>query len=95
MVARLSYNLADRGNRAVRQVADRAGTVDQILIAANAQQRYEVQRRDLPLSCPMPGMYLWNSHPKVYLPIEENGEAKCPYCGAQYVLGGADDSKGG
>ena len=93
MVACLSYNLADQGNRAVRQVANRAGTVDQILIAANAQQRYEVQRRDLPLSCPMPGMYLWNSHPKVYLPIEESGEAKCPYCGAQYVLGGAGDSK--
>jgi len=93
MVACLSYNLADQGNRAVRQVANRAGTVDQILIAANAQQRYEVHRRDLPLSCPMPGMYLWNSHPKVYLPIEESGEAKCPYCGAQYVLGGADDSK--
>jgi uncharacterized Zn-finger protein len=32
----------------------------------------------------MPGMYLWNSHPKVYLPIEETGEAKCPYCGAEY-----------
>jgi uncharacterized Zn-finger protein len=34
----------------------------------------------------MPGMYLWNSHPKVYLPITETGEAKCPYCGAVYKL---------
>jgi uncharacterized Zn-finger protein len=34
----------------------------------------------------MPGMYLWNSHPKVYLPIEATGEAKCPYCGAEYYL---------
>ena len=34
----------------------------------------------------MPGMYLWNSHPKVYLPIEESGHAKCAYCGAQYEL---------
>ena len=34
----------------------------------------------------MPGMYLWNSHPKVFLPIEETGEAKCPYCGAVYYL---------
>lgn len=34
----------------------------------------------------MPGMYLWNSHPKVYLPIEETGAAKCPYCGATYEL---------
>ena len=67
-------------------VAAKAGTVDQNLIAANAQHRYHVRRRDLPLSCPMPGMYLWNSHPKVYLPVEETGEAKCPYCGAQYFL---------
>ena len=62
------------------------GTADQDLIPANAQHRYGVRRSDLPLSCPMPGMYLWNSHPKVFLPIEETGEAKCPYCGAQYVL---------
>jgi uncharacterized Zn-finger protein len=46
---------------------------------------------DLPLSCPMPGMYLWNSHPKVFLPIEATGEAKCPYCGAQYHMTDADD----
>ena len=68
-----------------------AGTVDQKLIPANAQHNYGVRRQDLPLSCPMPGMYLWNSHPKVYLPIQETGEAKCPYCGAQYHLTDADD----
>ncbi len=67
-------------------MAERAGTVDQNLIAANAQHRYGVRHDDLPLSCPMPGMYLWNSHPRVYLPIEETGEAKCPYCGALFVL---------
>ena len=64
----------------------RAGTVDQNLISANAEHRYTVRRKDLPLSCPMPGMYLWNSHPKVFLPVEETGEATCPYCGAQYTL---------
>ncbi|MCK7592882.1 zinc-finger domain-containing protein [Pseudomarimonas salicorniae] len=53
---------------------------------ANAEQRYEVSRSELPLSCPMPDMALWNSHPKVYLPIEASGEALCPYCGARYVL---------
>ena len=54
---------------------------------ANAQQRYEVRRADLPLSCPQPSMALWNSHPRVYLPIEaEGGTAHCPYCGATYVL---------
>jgi uncharacterized Zn-finger protein len=70
----------------VNEVAVRAGTVDQDLITANAQHRYEVRAHDLPLSCPMPGMYLWNSHPKVYLPVEEAGEARCPYCGADYFL---------
>lgn len=56
------------------------------LIEPNAQMRYEVTRADLPLSCPMPGMSLWNSHPRVYLPIESSGEERCPYCGAVYVL---------
>jgi uncharacterized Zn-finger protein len=67
-------------------VTARAGTVDQNLTPANAEHRYTVHARDLPLSCPMPGMYLWNSHPKVFLPVHETGEAKCPYCGAEYTL---------
>jgi len=56
------------------------------LVPANAENRYDVTRGDLPLSCPMPGMELWNSHPKVYLAIEASGSSKCPYCGAQYTL---------
>jgi uncharacterized Zn-finger protein len=56
------------------------------LLQPNAQNQYRVSRRDLPLSCPMPQMYLWNSHPRVYLPIEPTGWAKCPYCGAEYTL---------
>lgn len=52
----------------------------------NAQNRYEVTRADLPLHCPMDSMSLWNSHPRVYLAIEATGQAKCPYCGADYVL---------
>ena len=69
----------------------RAGTVDQDLVPSNAQHKYEVSEQDLPLSCPMPGMYLWNSHPTVYLPVEETGEAKCPYCGAHYTLNRSAD----
>lgn len=54
---------------------------------ANALQRYEVGAADLPLSCPLPSMALWNSHPRVYLPIvQEGGESSCPYCGALFVL---------
>jgi uncharacterized Zn-finger protein len=56
------------------------------LVQANAQNQYDVTHADLPLSCPMAGMSLWNSHPKVYLAIEATGSAKCPYCGAQYTL---------
>lgn len=55
-------------------------------LAANAERSYTVSRADLPLSCPMPSMALWNSHPRVYLPIETSGSAKCPYCGAVYQL---------
>ena len=54
---------------------------------ANAEKRYTVSRADLPLSCPLPSMALWNSHPRVYLPIEaDGGTCQCPYCGATYVL---------
>lgn len=56
------------------------------LKAANTERRYAVSRKDLPLSCPMPSMSLWNSHPRVYLPIEASGKASCPYCGALYEL---------
>lgn len=52
------------------------------------QQSISVSRKDLPLSCPPPDAPVWNLHPRVYLPIEDepNGEAVCPYCGARYVL---------
>jgi uncharacterized Zn-finger protein len=59
-------------------------TADQI--QANAQQQYTVKRAELPLSCPTAAMALWNSHPRVYLPVEKTGQAKCPYCGAEYTL---------
>jgi uncharacterized Zn-finger protein len=63
-----------------------ASACDGGLIEPNAENRYDVTRADLPLSCPMPGMQLWNSHPRVYLPIEKSGWAKCPYCSAEYFL---------
>ena len=54
---------------------------------AHARQTYAIRRGDLPLSCPLPSMAVWNSHPRVYLPIEtEGGEADCPYCSAHFVL---------
>ncbi|HLS81109.1 MAG TPA: zinc-finger domain-containing protein [Steroidobacter sp.] len=56
------------------------------LIQPNAQSQYTVTVNDLPLSCPMPSMHLWNSHPRVFLPIEKTGWSKCPYCSAEYTL---------
>ena len=53
---------------------------------ANTELHYTVHRSDLPLSCPTPEMTLWNSHPRVYLPIEATGQALCPYCGAEFKL---------
>ena len=64
----------------------RSGSVDQSLSPANAEKTYQVTQDDLPLHCPMPDSYLWNSHPKVFLPIEKTGVAKCPYCSATYEL---------
>ncbi|MEX0952007.1 MAG: zinc-finger domain-containing protein [Gammaproteobacteria bacterium] len=52
----------------------------------NDQDHYVVKPADLPLHCPMSGMRLWDSHPRVYLPIETTGQAKCPYCGAEFSL---------
>lgn len=46
----------------------------------------DVHAKDLPLHCPTPENSLWNSHPKVFLPIEETGHVKCPYCGTEYRL---------
>lgn len=55
---------------------------------ATTHQVIAVNRKDLPLSCPLPQDALWNLHPRVYLPIEAKGEAVCPYCGTRYLLEG-------
>lgn len=57
---------------------------------ACTMRRYDVTKSDLPLSCPMPNMRIWDAHPRVYLPIEETGNAECPYCGAEFFLTDTD-----
>ena len=54
----------------------------------NTARAIEVTAADLPLHRPMPSMVLWNAHPRVFLPIEQRGEALCPYCGTRYTLKG-------
>jgi len=49
----------------------------------------EVTAKDLPLHCPNPAMPLWSWHPRVFLDLEADGEAMCPYCGTRYRLHGA------
>lgn len=70
-------------------------TNQQIELGANDQPRTNptsvirqmaVSRDDLPLHCPTREMSLWNAHPRVFLPIEETGHARCPYCGTEYTL---------
>ena len=54
---------------------------------ANADKVYKITEKDLPVCCPMPDMIIWNSHPKVYLPIDKsNPKEICPYCGAKFEL---------
>ena len=60
--------------------------MQQPLEEACTKRRYEVTIADLPLSCPMKDMRVWDAHPRVYLPIEEAGLVSCPYCGAEFVL---------
>lgn len=54
--------------------------------SATAPSRREVTAKDLPLHCPTAEMSAWDSHPRVFLPIQETGEARCPYCGMLYIL---------
>ena len=55
-------------------------------VIANAQNRYEITAKELPLCCPSKRMNERDSHPRVYLAIAETGHAICPYCDAEYVL---------
>ena len=46
----------------------------------------ELEGKDLPAYCPNPAMPIWSSHPRVFLQLDANQEAKCPYCGTEYRL---------
>ncbi len=54
--------------------------------SAETEEVIEVSQSNLPIHCPMPNTPLWNSHPRVFLPMNEAGEAKCSYCGTNYKL---------
>jgi len=52
------------------------------------QRHIEITAEALPLHCPMPNTPLWNSHPRVFIPVGKLGEARCPYCSTLYKLKG-------
>ena len=56
---------------------------------SNKQKQVEVTAADMPLHCPLASQKLWDSHPRVFLPIGDDGAALCPYCGTRYVLRGS------
>ncbi len=59
----------------------------QDLKTPNSVKVIQVRRSELPVHCPRDGESLWNSHPRVYIPVEENGgQARCVYCSALYQL---------
>ena len=65
---------------------DTAG-LENTLETPNAKSQVEVSAADLPIHCPANDCSLWDSHPRVYIPVQENGgEARCPYCGTLYTL---------
>ena len=39
-----------------------------------------------PVLCPMPEDSNWNLHPRVFLSVDEQGLATCPYCSTRYQL---------
>ena len=53
---------------------------------ACTKRHYVVTAADLPLSCPPRDTRVWDAHPRVYLPIEQEGRVVCPYCDAEYIL---------
>ena len=61
----------------------------------NLDSTVEISWDDVPLHCPMPGMTQWNSHPRVFLAIEETGNQLCPYCGTRYLLKDFDQKPAG
>ena len=55
----------------------------------NSSQHYiEVNAEALPLFCPTQSVSLWSAHPRVAIPVEKLGEARCPYCGTLYKFKG-------
>jgi uncharacterized Zn-finger protein len=62
------------------QIVDPALDTADVKPPAQETEARLVKPQDLPLSCPLPEDEVWNMHPRVYLPIDEepSGELTCP-----------------
>ena len=49
-------------------------------------QIHYISKQDLPVSCPLPSASHWNAHPRVFLTLDDDGKATCPYCSTVYIL---------
>ena len=45
----------------------------------------EVNKSDLPVSCPPKESSSWNVHPRVFIELSDEKGSSCPYCGTNYV----------
>jgi uncharacterized Zn-finger protein len=52
----------------------------------NTKQPIKVKSSDLPYYCPPRNSSSATMHPRVYMKFDGTGHAKCPYCGARYVI---------
>ena len=55
-------------------------------VSISNESVFYINKNQLPLHCPLPEMTLWNQHPRVFLPIEDTGKSKCPYCSTEFIL---------
>lgn len=51
-------------------------------------QEIDITADDLPLHCPNSHMDPASWHPRVFLALDADGRAMCPYCGTRYTLKG-------
>jgi len=54
--------------------------------AAEDRGAIELSADNLPAVCPHASMPRWAFHPRVFLDVVNQDEARCPYCGTRYRL---------
>jgi len=57
---------------------------------ANSEKIHQLDASEIlennEICCPPLDVSLWSSHPRVFLQLNDKGEAQCPYCGTLYKL---------